>query len=46
MTTLTGTGSPVRLALRRDRLILTGWIVLLILTAAGSTGATVDAPLV
>jgi ABC-2 type transport system permease protein len=41
MSALTGTGALVRLALRRDRLMLVVWIVIFVVTAAGSAGATV-----
>ena len=36
MTGLTGTGALVRLALRRDRLMLAVWILLFVVMAAGS----------
>ncbi|WNV88689.1 ABC transporter permease [Umezawaea sp. Da 62-37] len=38
----TGTGALVRLALRRDRIMLPGWIAGLVLLAAGSAAAAVD----
>ncbi|HEX7746376.1 MAG TPA: ABC transporter permease [Micromonosporaceae bacterium] len=41
MTGLAGTGSLVRLALRRDRVMLAVWILIFIVTAAGSASATV-----
>jgi ABC-2 type transport system permease protein len=41
MSALTGTGSLVRLALRRDRLMVTAWIAIFVIMAAGSAGATV-----
>jgi len=41
MSALVGTGSLVRLALRRDRLMLSVWILIFVVTAAGSAGATV-----
>jgi ABC-2 type transport system permease protein len=39
--TLTGTGSLVRLALRRDRVMLAVWILVFVVMAAGSASATV-----
>ena len=42
MTGLAGTGSLVRLALRRDRILLPVWILVFISFAASSAGATVD----
>jgi ABC-2 type transport system permease protein len=36
-----GTGSLVRLALRRDRIMLAVWVLAFVITAAGSAGATV-----
>ncbi len=41
MNSLVGTGSLVRLALRRDRMMLAVWILIFVVTAAGSAGATV-----
>ena len=41
MTALVGTGSLVRLALRRDRVMLSAWILIFVVTAAGSAAATV-----
>jgi ABC-2 type transport system permease protein len=41
VTALAGTGSLVRLALRRDRVMLVVWILVFVVTAAGSAGATV-----
>jgi ABC-2 type transport system permease protein len=41
MAALTGTGSLVRLALRRDRVMLSTWIAIFVVMAAGSAGATV-----
>ncbi|KAA2258835.1 ABC transporter permease [Solihabitans fulvus] len=41
MGTFVGTGSLVRLALRRDRIMLPVWIVLFVLTASSSASATV-----
>ncbi len=41
MTGLTGTGSLVRLALRRDRVMLSVWILIFVVMAAGSASATV-----
>jgi ABC-2 type transport system permease protein len=40
MNGLVGTGSLVRLALRRDRVLLPAWIAVFVLTAASSAGAT------
>jgi ABC-2 type transport system permease protein len=40
MSGLTGTGALVRLALRRDRVMLPVWIVVFVLTAASSASAT------
>lgn len=41
MTALLGTGALVRLALRRDRILLPVWIVVLVVSAAGSAAATI-----
>ena len=41
MTGLVGTGSLVRLALRRDRVLLAVWILVFVISAAGSASATV-----
>jgi ABC-2 type transport system permease protein len=41
MSSMTGTRALVRLALRRDRVMLPAWIGLLVLTAASSASATV-----
>jgi ABC-2 type transport system permease protein len=41
MTGFAGTGALVRLALRRDRLMLAVWILLFVVMAAGSASATV-----
>jgi polyether ionophore transport system permease protein len=41
MSGLVGTGSLVRLALRRDRVILAVWILIFVAIAAGSASATV-----
>lgn len=41
MTGLLGTGSLVRLALRRDRVMLPMWIAILLVTAASSAKATI-----
>ena len=41
MTGLAGTGSLVRLALRRDRITLPSWILVFVVSAAGSAAATV-----
>ncbi|GDY33062.1 ABC transporter permease [Gandjariella thermophila] len=41
MSALVGTGSLVRLALRRDRVLLPAWLAVFVLMAAGSAGATV-----
>ena len=41
VTAMAGTGSLVRLALRRDRLMLVVWILIFVVMAAGSAGATV-----
>lgn len=38
----TGTGSLLRLAIRRDRVIATVWILLFVVMAAGSSSATQD----
>jgi ABC-2 type transport system permease protein len=40
MTGLVGTGSLVRLALRRDRILASAWILIFVVMAAGSAGAT------
>jgi polyether ionophore transport system permease protein len=42
MTALAGTGSLIRLALRRDRIMLTAWILIFAGMAAGSASATVS----
>jgi len=41
MTTLVGTGALVRLALRRDRILLPAWIGVFVLYAASSAGASI-----
>jgi ABC-2 type transport system permease protein len=41
MTGMAGTGSLVRLALRRDRVMLAIWILIFVVSAAGSASATV-----
>ncbi len=41
MTALAGTGQLIRLALRRDRIMLTAWILIFVAMAAGSASATV-----
>ena len=41
MSALVGTGSLVRLALRRDRMLLSAWILIFVVMAAGSASATV-----
>ena len=41
MTGLVGTGSLLRLALRRDRVMLSAWILIFVVTAAGSASATI-----
>ncbi len=41
MTGLLGTGSLVRLALRRDRVLLPVWIAVLVVSAAGTAAATI-----
>jgi ABC-2 type transport system permease protein len=41
MSSLIGTGSLVRLALRRDRVMLSVWILIFVVVAAGSASATV-----
>ena len=40
MSGLVGTGSLVRLALRRDRIMLTVWLLIFVAMAAGSASAT------
>ena len=42
MNDLAGTGTLVRLALRRDRILLPVWIVVFVISAASSATATVD----
>ena len=42
MSDLTGTGALVRLALRRDRVMLPAWIAVFVVTAAASARAAVD----
>jgi len=42
MTALTGTGALLRLALRRDRIMLAAWILVFVVSAAGSAAATID----
>lgn len=42
MSDLAGTGALVRLALRRDRVMLPAWILVFAATAAFSAGATVE----
>lgn len=37
-----GTGTLVRLALRRDRIMMPVWLLIFVVTAAGSAGATVS----
>ena len=41
MTGLVGTGSLLRLALRRDRVMLSAWILIFVVMAAGSASATI-----
>jgi len=41
MTALAGTGALIRLALRRDRVMLSVWILIFVVMAAGSASATV-----
>jgi ABC-2 type transport system permease protein len=42
VTGLLGTGSLVRLALRRDRVLLPVWIAVLVVSAAGTAAATIS----
>ncbi|RZT19558.1 ABC-2 type transport system permease protein [Kribbella sp. VKM Ac-2569] len=42
MNDFVGTGTLVRLALRRDRILIPIWIVVFVMTAAGSAKATMD----
>jgi ABC-2 type transport system permease protein len=42
VTALTGTGPLLRLALRRDRVVLTAWVAVLVLSVTSSAAATVD----
>ena len=42
MTSFTGTGSLIRLALRRDRILLPVWILVFVALAASSAASTAD----
>lgn len=42
MTDFVGTGTMVRLALRRDRILIPIWILVFVVTAAGSAKASID----
>ncbi|MEV0798662.1 ABC transporter permease [Kribbella sp. NPDC050281] len=42
MSDFVGTGTLVRLALRRDRVLIPVWIVVFVITAAGSAQASID----
>ena len=42
MNDFVGTGTLVRLALRRDRLLIPIWIVVFVISAAGSAKASID----